>query len=92
MAEVRLAAGAGQALPEPQSGGGVASVKLLNELESEGQMETYDAHKTATEARQGSPRLGNFWVLIISTGLVVVLFAIIFLVFNLNTPPSAIVP
>ncbi len=53
-------------------------------------METYDAKKTSTEARQASPRLGNFWVLIISTGLIVVLFGIIFVVFSMNTPPSVI--
>ena len=51
-------------------------------------METYDAHKTATEARQASPRLDNFWVLIISTAVVIAVFAIIFLVFAGNTPPS----
>jgi hypothetical protein len=53
-----------------------------------GKMETYDAHKTATEARQASPRLDNFWVLIISTAVVVAVFAIIFLVFTGTTPPS----
>ncbi|MBI4922013.1 MAG: hypothetical protein HY834_09710 [Devosia nanyangense] len=52
-------------------------------------MKTYDAHKTATEARQGSPRLDNFWVLIISTALVIALFAIIFLVFFVTTPVAA---
>jgi succinate dehydrogenase hydrophobic anchor subunit len=52
-------------------------------------MEVYDSEKTDVEARQGSRRLGNFWVLIISTAVVVALFAIIFLVFALNTPPSA---
>ena len=50
-------------------------------------METYDAHKTATEARQASPRLDNFWVLIISTAVVVAVFAIIFLLFLGSTPP-----
>ena len=53
-------------------------------------METYDAHKTATEARQGNGRLGNFWVLLVSGVAVVALFAIIFLAFNVNTPPSAV--
>jgi hypothetical protein len=55
-------------------------------------METYDAHKTDVEARQASRRLDNFWVLIISTAAVIALFAIIFLVFSANTPPSAISP
>ena len=51
-------------------------------------METYDAHKTKTEVRQGSRTLDNFWVLIISTVAIVAVFAIIFLVFFANTPPS----
>lgn len=55
-------------------------------------MEVYDSHKTDVEARQGSRRLGNFGVLIISTVVVVALFAIILLVFSMNTPPSAISP
>jgi hypothetical protein len=55
-------------------------------------MEVYDAHKTDVEARQASRRLGNFWVLIISTVAVAALFAIIFLVFSVNTPPAAISP
>ena len=56
----------------------------------EGQkMEVYDPHKSTTEIRQASPRLGNFWVLIVSTVLVVALFAIVFLVFFANTPPTA---
>jgi len=52
-------------------------------------METYDAHKTTTEVRQGSRTLDNFWVLIISGLGIVALFAIIFLVFLLNTPAVA---
>lgn len=55
-------------------------------------METYDAHKTTTEARQGDRRLDNFWVLIISGVAIVALFAIIFLVFFVNTPTTAISP
>ena len=50
---------------------------------------TYDAHKSATEVRQASPRLGNFWVLIVSTVAVVALFAIVYLVFFASTPPTA---
>jgi len=53
-------------------------------------MKVYDPHKTTTEVRQASPRLGNFWVLIVSTALVVALFAIIFLVFSANTPTNTI--
>ncbi len=54
--------------------------------------DTYDAHKTTTEVRQGSQTLDNFWVLIISGIGVVAIFAIIFLVFFVNTPPSAMTP
>ncbi len=54
--------------------------------------DTYDAHKSTTEVRQGSRTLDNFWVLIISTVVIVALFAILFLVFFANTPPSAISP
>lgn len=49
-------------------------------------MRTYDAHKTTTEVRQGSRRLMNLRVLIISTSIVVAAFAIIFLVFNIVAP------
>lgn len=52
-------------------------------------MEVYDPHKSTTEVRQANSRLGNFWVLIVSLGLVVALFAIVFLVFFANTPPTA---
>ena len=55
-------------------------------------METYDAHKTTTEVRGANKQLGNFWVLIVSTAVIVALFAIIFVVFAMNTPPSAISP
>jgi len=50
---------------------------------------TYDAHKSTTEVRQGSRTLDNMWVLVISTVLVVALFAIIYLVFAAGTPPTA---
>ena len=51
--------------------------------------DTYDAHKTTTEVRQGSRTLDNFWVLIISSVVVVAIFAILFLVFAAGTPPTA---
>ena len=41
-------------------------------------METYDANKTTTEVRQGSPRLGNFRVLILSLVGIVAVFGILF--------------
>jgi hypothetical protein len=53
------------------------------------EMEVYDPHKSTTEVRQANSRLGNFWVLIISTVLVVALFAVIYLVFFASTPPAA---
>ena len=55
-------------------------------------METYDAHKTTTEVRQANHTLDNFWVLIVSGVAVIALFAIVFLVFFANTPPTAISP
>lgn len=41
-------------------------------------METYDAHKTTTEVRQGSRTLDNFWVLVISGIAIIAVFAIIY--------------
>ena len=50
---------------------------------------TYDPHKSTTEVRQGSRTLDNMWVLVISTVLIVALFAIVYLVFFATTPPTA---
>lgn len=61
---------------------------LCNKEMQEGHVETYDAHKTKTEVRQASRTLDNFWVLIISFIGIIAVFAIIFLVFFANTPPS----
>jgi disulfide bond formation protein DsbB len=55
----------------------------------EPEMQIYDAHKSTTEVRQGSRRKMNLRVLIISTVLVVVAFAIILLVFNAMAPGTA---
>ncbi len=52
-------------------------------------METYDPHKSTTEVRQANRTLDNFWVLIISTVVIVALFAIIFFVFFAGTPNTA---
>ncbi len=53
-------------------------------------MEVYDPHKSTTEIRQASRNLGNFWVLLVSIGLVVALLAVIYLVFlTTQTPPTA---
>ncbi len=41
-------------------------------------METYDAQKTDTEARQASHNHGNLWVLIVSTAIVVAAFLLIY--------------
>ena len=54
--------------------------------------DTYDAHKTTTDVRQGSRTRDNLCVLIISTVAVIALFAIIFLVVFANTPTTAISP
>nr|WP_314258189.1 hypothetical protein [uncultured Devosia sp.] len=47
-------------------------------------MKTYDADKTATEARQASPRKMNLRVLVTSLIGVVVLFAVIYIVFTMT--------
>lgn len=49
---------------------------------------TYDAQKTATEARQASPRKTNLRVLVLSLLGVVVLFGIIYMVFIAGAPPA----
>ena len=49
-----------------------------------------DRHQPRHQASgQGSRTLDNFWVLIISGLAIVALFAIIFLVFFVNTPVAA---
>ena len=52
-------------------------------------MQTYDPHKSTTEVRQASRRLDNFWVLIISTLVVIAVFAAIYLAFFVTTPVTA---
>jgi hypothetical protein len=49
-------------------------------------METFDPHKSTNEVRQGSPRMMNMRVLIISLLLIVVLFGILYFFFN--QPPA----
>jgi hypothetical protein len=46
--------------------------------------EVYDANKTTTEVRQASRRTTNFRVLIISTVLIVIAFAVIYFIFNMQ--------
>jgi hypothetical protein len=65
---------------------------METDLQEGHDMDTYDSHKSTTEARQGSRTLDNFWVLVISTAVVVAVFAIIFIIFAGNTPPSTITP
>ena len=78
---------------KPQRNFSIAKTLLCNQRKQEGEMpDTYDAHKTTTEVRQGSRTLDNFWVLIISGVVIVALFAILFLVFAAQTPPSVISP
>jgi hypothetical protein len=55
-------------------------------------MQTYDSHKSVTEVRQASRTKDNLWVLIVSFGAVVVIFAVIFTVYFAMTPPAAILP
>jgi flagellar basal body-associated protein FliL len=52
-------------------------------------MQTYDPHKSTTEVRQASRTLDNFWVLIISTLVVIAVFAAIYLAFFATTPVTA---
>lgn len=49
-------------------------------------MKTYDAHKSETEVRQGSPRLMNLRVLLFSMLAIVVAFGLIMLVFTILQP------
>ena len=49
-------------------------------------METYDPQKSTSEVRQGTKQKTNFRVLIISTGLVILAFAVIFIVYTINQP------
>lgn len=53
-------------------------------------METYDAHKSTTEVRQGNRRMMNARVLIVSLALVVIAFAVLYFVFFMQPNPSAI--
>lgn len=53
-------------------------------------METYDAHKTDTEARQGSHTHANLRVMLISLAIVIAAFLVIYFVFFATTPPSVI--
>jgi hypothetical protein len=51
----------------------------------EGNMpEVYDSDKTTTEVRQANRRTTNFRVLIISTILIVIAFAVIYFIFNMQ--------
>lgn len=51
-------------------------------------MRTYDSKKNTTEARQGDRKTWNTRVLIIATAVVVVLFALIWWIYSLQTPPG----
>jgi hypothetical protein len=51
-------------------------------------MRTYDAHKSTTEVRQGSPRRMNFRVLVWSMLAVILAFGFIYLFFFVfQSPP-----
>lgn len=51
-------------------------------------MRTYDAHRTTTEIRQGSRRMMNTRVLVISMALVVIALALIYLVYFMQPAPG----
>lgn len=51
-------------------------------------MRTYDSKKNTTETRQGDKKVWSARVLIIATTAVVVLFALIWWVYSLQTPPG----
>jgi hypothetical protein len=53
-------------------------------------MQTYDAHKSTTEVRQGSRRQMNLRVLVISLMVVVLAFAAIWLFFVAAPPGNTI--
>ncbi len=52
--------------------------------------ETYDAHKSTTEVRQGNRRQMTMRVLIISVILVVLAFAAIYVFFLMSTPATTV--
>lgn len=53
-------------------------------------MQTYDAHKNTTEVRQGNRQMMNTRVLIISTVLVVLAFALIYFIFFIQPNPTGV--
>jgi hypothetical protein len=65
----------------------VAGVGFHVHLQASSAMQTYDAHKSTNEVRQGSGRLMNFRVLIWSILGVIVAFGLIYLVFYAMAPP-----
>lgn len=52
-------------------------------------METYDPNKNTTEVRQANPRKMNLRVLTISLILIVLVFAAIFIAFQVMQPAQA---
>jgi len=55
---------------------------------TERDMRSYDSHKNTTETRQGDGKTWNARVLVIATVAVVVLFALIWWIYSLQTPPG----
>lgn len=51
-------------------------------------MRTYDSKKNTTEARQGDKKTWSVRVLIIATVSVVVLFALIWWIYSMQSPPG----
>lgn len=52
-------------------------------------MPEQEIHKDTVSARQGGRRLDNFWVLIISTLVLIAIFGMLFLAYAMTaTPPG----
>lgn len=61
---------------------------LSDSDQPEPKMRTFDPHKNTTETRQGDRKTWNTRVLVIAMAAVVVLFAVIWWIFSLQTPPG----
>jgi hypothetical protein len=52
-------------------------------------METYDPHKSTNDVRQGNRRMMSMRVLVFSVIGILIVFAILYVIFTMNTPPTA---
>lgn len=55
---------------------------------AEREMRSYDSHKNTTEARQGDRKTANMRVLVIAMAVLAILFALIWWIYSLQTPPG----